>query len=367
MPALARGQENAPSIVNWFITVNGVLTDAYEVGFRILDITGGLPGTQIFPTTPGDYENVSSLPGKFSVGSYYAYDNGNAQGWTPGLAEPIGTHRIEWRWKISASAPYQADSEDFEVLAASAGSSADTYCSVQDIRDEGITSAMADDAKVLAYIEAWQAFIERACRQWFNARQVVFSVDGNDSDTLFFSVPIIQIDYLKINGNTVELDEDLFKVYSGRDFPDSRGNPHISLVGPDYYRDIYTAPLIDGRMKFRKGRQNQEIKGIFGYTEADGSTPKLIKRALMLLVVEKLTNPMYPDPASPITPSPSGAGSVLEEWTDGHKIKYGTRGGEVSERKPGLSGITTNVEILDILKLYKGPIGIGAPSHWSIR
>ena len=43
MPALARGQENTPSIINWFITVNNVLTDAYEVGYQIWDITGGLP------------------------------------------------------------------------------------------------------------------------------------------------------------------------------------------------------------------------------------------------------------------------------------------------------------------------------------
>ena len=74
MPTLARGQENTPSILNWFISINGVLTDAYEVGYQIYDITGGLPGTQRaepgllqrpvadnFPVAPADIR--ACLPG----------------------------------------------------------------------------------------------------------------------------------------------------------------------------------------------------------------------------------------------------------------------------------------------------------------
>lgn len=364
MPALSRGQENDQGILNWFITVNGVLTDAYEVGFRIFDITAGLPGTQIFPATPGDYEPVTAPPGNFSVGSYYAFDNGNAQGWTPGLAEPIGTHRIEWRWKISGAAPYQSGQEDFEVLVQSAGSSADTYCTVQDIRDEGLDASVADDAKVLAYIETWQQFIDRACRQWFNARAMILQVDGNDADALFLSVPIIQVDYLKINNSAEELDANLWRAYTGRVYPDDRRNPRIKLVGPDEWRNIYVpASRMPGRLKFRKGRQNQEIKGIFGFTEENGSTPKLIQRALIKLVIEKLSAPLYSSGGSSST-VPAILGPILEEETDDHRIKYGQAGGETSARRTGLSGITQDPEILDILRLYKGPIGVGAPAHW---
>jgi hypothetical protein len=367
MPALARGQENTESILNWFLTVNNVLTDAFEVGYRIFDLTAGLPGTQIFPVTPGDYEPVTAPPGNFSTGSYYAYDNGNAQGYTPGLAQPIGTHRIEWRWKISGAAPYQSGFEDFEVLVQSAGSSAETYCSVQDIRDEGITVAMADDAKVLSYIETWQQFIDRACRQWFNARAMILEVDGNDGDSLFFSVPIIQIDYLKLNHSAENLDESLFRAYTGRLYPDDRRNPRIKLIGPGESRNIYVpASRLTGRLKFLKGRQNQEIKGIFGYTEADGSTPKLIRRALIKLVIEKLTAPIFEDPGavSPVPSVPPILGPILEEETDDHRIKYGQAGGATVPRRAGLSGITQDTEILDILKLYKGPMGVGAPAHW---
>jgi len=364
MPALARGQENTPSILNWFTTVNGVLTDMYEVGFQIWDITGGLPGDVVFPT-PGDandWEDVTIAPGKYSVGHYYAYDNTNAQGYTPDIGQPIGTHRIKWRWKSSAAAPYQSDAEDFEVLVQSAGGSADWYISVDDVRDEGLLEADYPDAKVIAYIEMWQQILERICRQWFNARTLILQIDGNDSDTIHFGVPIISIDYLKLNERTDELDTSFYKVYSGNQWPDDRGNPRVKLIGPEYDRDIFLSPVTWGRLRFRKGRQNQEFKGTFGYVESDGSTPKAISRALLKLVVEKLTTPIYSTTGGS---SPSLLGMVLEEKTDGHSIKYGYPGGEPTSRRPGLTGITQDPEILDIFKLYRAPLGVATPAHWS--
>lgn len=361
MPALARGQENTPSIVNWFTTVNGTLTDMFELGFQIFDITGGLPGTQIFPAVLGTWENITTGPGHYSVGHYFAYDNAAVKGWTPGLAEPIGTHRVKWRWKVSGAAPYQEGQEDFEVLVESAGGTADTYCSVADIRAEGITVGQASDAVVLAQIEIWQSFLDRACRQWFNPRSLIVQLDGDGSDALHLGIPIVSIDYLKLNGDTEALNTDYYRVYSGRTYPDDRTNPRIKLVGPSDGRDIYTAPLWNGRMRFRKGRKNQEVKGIFGYTEADGSTPKLIKRALTKLACEKLLAPIVPPAGTGV--SPPILGSILSETTDGHTIQYGDTV-DMGSRKFGLSGITSDPEILDIIKLYRGPFLIAAPANW---
>jgi hypothetical protein len=216
------------------------------------------------------------------------------------------------------------------------------------------------DATVIAAIEMWQQFLERACRQWFNARSRIFSVDGNDSDTLHFGVPIISLEYLKINACTDALDVGLYKVYSGNTYPDDRGNPCIKLIGPDYQRDIFVAPVTSGRLKFRKGRQNQEVKGIFGYVESDGSTPKMIKRALLLLVTEKLVTPVVP--SGGILPI---LGSILSESTDGHSISYGSITDGFATRRPGLSGMTQSLEVLDIIKLYRAPLGIATPAHWT--
>lgn len=368
MVAIARGQENTSDRINWFITVNSVLTDAAEVGFRILDITGGLPGTQVFPVAAGTFEPVTTAPGKFNVGSYHAYDNGGGVGWTPGLAEPLGTHKIEWRWKTFAGSAFQLGAEEFEVLNESAGSSDDTYCTLADIRAEGITPAMADDQKVLDTIAVCQEFLDRACRQWFIPKQLVLGIDGTDSDTLHFGVPIILIDSIKLNNSPDILDPTYFRVYNQRVYPDDRRNPRIKLIRADEIRDIYTSPHPFDRLKFRKGRQNQQIIGSFGFLEPDGTTPKLIKRALCKLTILKLQKPLFVDPAvqpAAIPPAPPIVGPLIEEETDDHRQKYAQAGGTIAPRRPGLTGITDDQEILDIIALYKAPIGVATPAHWS--
>jgi hypothetical protein len=364
MPALARGQENTPSIINWFISVGGVSQDAYAVEFRIWDITQWPTQTQIFPATPGDYEDVTNAPGKFSTGAYYAYDNTAGEGWTPPLATVVGTHRIEWRWKISIAAPWQGGFEDIEILQESAGGTTGTYITVSDVRAAGLTDETKyPDANIMASIEMWQQFIDRATRQWFNPRVYVAELDGTDSDALHLGVPIIAIQSLQINNSGVDLNPQYYKVYSAIGYRDDRRNPRIKLTMDNAQPSIFNA-FDNGRI-FRKGRQNQIVKGIFGFVEADGSTPKLIKRALTKLVVEKITRPIYG--GDPIDAPPIVTGALLEEWTDGHKYKWGVPGGEISKRRPGLSGITTDPEILDILKLYRAPIGVATPANPSFR
>jgi len=363
MPALARGQENTPSIVNWFISVGGVSQDAYAVEFRVWDIVAWPTQTQIFPATPGEYENVTETPGKFSTGAYYAYDNTAGKGWTPELTTAVGTHRIEWRWKISAAAPWQGGFEDIEILQESSGGTTGTYITVSDVRKAGLTDGTKyPDADVMAAIETWQAFIDRATRQWFAPRVYTAELDGTDSDALHLGVPIISIEYLQINNSGVDLSAEYYKVYSAIGYRDDRRNPRIKLTAENARPSIYNAGSTS--RIFRKGRQNQIVKGVFGFVEADGSTPLLIKRALTKLVVEKLTQPIYG--ADPADAPPIVVGALLEESTDGHSRKWGYAGGETAKSKPGLSGITNDPEILNIIKLYRAPIGIAVPANASI-
>lgn len=369
MVAIARGEENTPAKINWYITVSGVLTDPHEIGFQIFDVTGGYPGTQIFPAVPGDYEDVTTT-GKFSTGSFYAYDNANGKGWTPSLGEVLGTHVVKWRWKITPTAPYQQGQEEFEVLVQSTGSSDDTYITVQNLRDLGIPNETATppgptDVQLLATIKLCQALLDRACKQWFVPRTLQFKFDGTDSDAIHFGVPIIDIEWLKLNTDDNALDSSLYRVYNAVAMPDDRHNPRIKLVGPQENRDIYTAPLVTGRLRFRKGRQNQEVRGTFGYVEADGSTPLPIKEALTRLVVERVTSPAYVAPGAVPLPTPplGGSGAIVEEWTDGHKIKWSVA--PLATRKFGLTGITSDPFVQDVIRLYRGPIGIATPAHWS--
>lgn len=235
------------------------------------------------------------------------------------------------------------------------------YITLADVRAAGLDSATADDAAVNAAIPLWQQILERACRQWFEPRTITAKLDGNNTNTLHLPIPVISVSSLKINDSTTALATSEYRVYNGRAAPnDDRANPRIALVagGP---RDIFTAPLSTGRLRFAFGRQNQEVVGSFGFTEPDGSVPFAIKRALTKLVIEKLTVPVYtPAGSSPPAAPTSFAGVVIMEQTDGHMMQYAQpKGGSTRD---GLSGITDDPEILKIITMYRAPRGIASPA-----
>jgi hypothetical protein len=206
--------------------------------------------------------------------------------------------------------------------------------------------------------------LERATRQWFRPIPTQFYLDGTDSDTLHLPIPIISVETLKMNNDTVALDPGRYRVYAGCLLPDDRKNPRIKLVDTfGYDRDIYTASDRTQRSRFHKGRQNQFVKGVFGYVESDGSTPAMIKRALLKLVIRNLSLPLVGDPPMGLAPPAITTGMVKEEWTDGHQIKYQLSGGEIVPRKPGLNGLVNDPEVEMIIRLYKAPTGMATPAN----
>jgi hypothetical protein len=241
-----------------------------------------------------------------------------------------------------------------------------SYVTVQQVRDAGLTVAMIpDDADVQAAIDLWQAFIERATRQWFEERPATLDVDGTDSDTIHFPVPVISVSAVYLNNSADALDTSYYRVYNNRTaYPDDRKNPRLKLIGPDSHRDIFNQPLMFGSLRFRKGRQNQRIIGTWGYTEEDGSVPLLIQRALIKLVIEKI-GPIIPGPAGPGVPPVVPTGLLVEERTDDHSRKWQAAGGSTKARPGGLLGITNDPEVLRIIQLYKAPTAMATPAHWS--
>ncbi len=241
------------------------------------------------------------------------------------------------------------------------------YITFTDIRNEGLTADPPTDAAITSAIVVCEQLIDRITRQWFESRAVTFKLDGVNGDTLHLPVPIINIDHVRLNDDTEDLDPGLFRVYNGRLLPDDRRNPRIKLISHERHHDIFSRPLDHHhRLKFRKGRQNQEIKGDFGFVELDGSTPEAIRRAAKILVIEKLQSPLFVDTAvTPVLSAPPPLlGNLLEEKTDGHSRKYAQAGGPVEKRPAGLSGITDNKEFHDIIRLYKAPISVHSPTHF---
>ena len=236
------------------------------------------------------------------------------------------------------------------------------YISVNDVRNAGVSSDPPTDEEILDCISLWQQILERACRQWFKPISIEMYLDGTDSDTIHFSVPIISIRELRINSSNEALDTSLYKVYNGRKYPDDRKNPKIKLIDSNnYQRDIFTSVDRYTRNRFYSGVQNQYIKGVFGYVEQNLSTPAPIKRALLKLVLSDITAQLIQDPSSAISPPPLTLGNIKEEWTDGHSIVYQEPGGTLNPRPPGLMGLINDPAILRIITLYKAPIGVGVP------
>lgn len=365
MPALTRGEVSScssPKLDVFMKDGSGVPINVSELSFQIFEKVTS-PGTpiQVFPAGVGTRQsvNLNACPAgaRIDTGRYAAI-------YTVPLNALIGTWEIRWFTKLTSTSPEQTFAEEFEVLSSVALGAGDTYISVSDVRAAGVNMDPPDDATIQSAICLWQQVLERVTRQWFRPIATSFRLDGTDSDALHLPVPIISIDELRINDSEDALGADRYRVYNGTLLPDDRKNPRIKLRDNwGYQRDIYTAPDRTSRARFFKGRQNQYVSGVFGYVEPDGSTPAMIKRALLKLVIKALATPLVGGGSSGLIPPPLTSGVVSEEWTDGHKIKWQISGGELKPKAPGLSGLIDDPEVQMIVKLYKSPIGMAAPAN----
>lgn len=245
------------------------------------------------------------------------------------------------------------------------------YLTLQDIRDAGITSLMASDTLVNAAISQACQLIDLVTGQWFEARSGTLLVDGQDSELLQLPVPIISLTSMFLEGSTLAVDPNYYRVYNGRGpttaglitqmAADDRKNPKI-ILRRQTSGDIFTQPMSYGAATFFRGSQNVQLLGVFGYVEPDGTTPALIHRAAMLIAIDYLANP--PFGTSSVSVASIASGPVVEEETDGHRIKYASI--SYSNVKSGGIALIRNAEAREILRHYRTPIGIATPSAWTL-
>lgn len=211
-----------------------------------------------------------------------------------------------------------------------------------------------DLADLEAYIKQAMAFIDRHTRQWFNARTFDDTkpvlMEGNNSTVLFFPVPILEIHSIRKEVGSEVLDSNFYQVFNGRDFPDDRRNPMIKLRQED--DDV----LFVSSGKWMRGVR-AVITGIFGFLEADGSTPLLIQRATLKLALIYASKSLGEIAAA--AAESGDLGPIKREKTDLHEIEYfDARTGGKDSINDG-SGLSGDDEIDDVIAAYKGPIVIG--------
>jgi hypothetical protein len=302
MAALARGQTSdcTQPILDLYTRVSSVLTDMYSVSFQIYEKVSN-PGTpvQVYPAVPGDKQalNVTDLcptGHKLTIGHYVAE-------YTPELTELLGTHLIQWYFKLTASSPEQTFCEEFEVLPEATGSTGVGYTTVAALREEGVPDPPTD-ARLQTLIMVASRQIDQWTARWFEPRAMVFHLDGTGTRSIHLEAPIISVSEVVIEDDTVLLLEDV-TVYNRHitenlTFPDDRQNPRLEVY--QNLRDELRFSL--GLKVFPVGQQNIKVTGVFGYTDYDGSpngsTPVLIEQVCKMLVMRML-QPMYTaDPTS---------------------------------------------------------------------
>lgn len=198
-----------------------------------------------------------------------------------------------------------------------------------------------------ALLRLSMARIDRETGQFFNKRSGVFQFEGNNSPVLFLNVPIIEIRSLKINSTEQELVEGKlhdFIALKGRAEPqDDRWNPRIKL-------NTRTDNIFSGAFTNRVFLKDTftEIDGDFGFLEADGSTPLLIKEAALIDVIETVENP------SAQTSGEATTGSLKRLKIDIHEQEFFEPKGQSQ-----VFQASTNEKFNRIMAQYRRPILIG--------
>jgi len=176
--------------------------------------------------------------------------------------------------------------DEYEQITASSGS---TYASVQEIRDFKIDGAAIPelsaytDTEIGDDLNLASRMIESITNDWFYEKTVTEYYDGNGEYNLFFYpeiparvIEVTSVEQVDVDGTTVletYVEDTDFKVYDH-----FIGMPHIDTSRVRTY--------FGGGSKWPRGARNIKIVGTWG--RAAGFTPPEIKRATILMTMERL-------------------------------------------------------------------------------
>lgn len=332
----------------------GWLVDPYVLEFQLFDVSTEdkqLNPVQVYPSTAGERSlvNLSDAPVGQRIGQgRYAIVIPFASDMTPGIYE------IRWFWKLLVGDAEQSAASPVEVIpAAGAVISAPMYCGVSDLRAEGITPAQSSNARLIAAIQKASRFIEQITGNYFDARYLDQRYDGHGGNTLLLMNPVIALDLIEFPYSSVsEPDPDSYLIANrhlqGMSSPDDRRNPRITIQ----FQDL---DMLAGEVAFTRGRQNIRVRGVFGFTEADGTpfgrTPELLRKACILLAMRdawKYTDARYEDAVS--------KGKIVAE----HTRDQGYQLAAPDATRASAHAFTGDAEIDGLLNLFIRPPLLGA-------
>lgn len=244
------------------------------------------------------------------------------------------------------------------------------YVSVQDMRDEGITTGMCADVLLQKRILSARRYIDRVTQRWFNARAMSIIMDGSASMVLTMDPPIIRVDRVFVSDQSCDdpqdwgepLDRGGYRVYNrhmrGETDPDDRDSPKIQLLVDTRqpmtvgYPTLTGSTFLGNLRVFSAGTQNIRVDGYFGYTDPDGTeygtTPDEILWVNKLLVAREFPK--------------LGSFDTREDRTKRQRIttEWTREQGFTLEKAPFKSDLTGDPEIDRVLVRFMRPPKVSA-------
>jgi hypothetical protein len=302
MAILSRGETvdtTNPKLVFYGVTRGpadfraGRLTDVVDLEFAVYDVSDA--AKRIEPLEILARGPLNLVTDRLGLGRY-------AANFSMASNSSQGRHEIRYYYTENTGDPERTEREYFDVVdSISPTVATPNYCSPSDLKDEGVCGKT--DAYLLGRIELASRFIEKVTGRFFEPRFLELNVDGLGSAILPFSMPIIGVEEIAYETSpyqpsSEQVDDEFFRVYSrhlsqGLTQPDDRNDPRIELFR--YSDEIITGTpyALSGRLIFPLGQQNIIVKGVFGYTDANGrsagGTPVPICHVCKLLVMRELS------------------------------------------------------------------------------
>lgn len=154
------------------------------------------------------------------------------------------------------------------------------YCTVQEIRDRGVTDQAAPDEAVEKAIARASRMVDAYAGRDFLKREATYRLDGDGTDSLFLDDrPVVEV--LELRVDDYLLTPESYVLYS------DAGYIRLNGARPSIFAGF---PGI-----FPKGARNVEVKGVFGFE----TVPPEVNEAAILLAMEFLrTSPAEADVAT---------------------------------------------------------------------
>lgn len=365
--AITKGDVSSASNPVLDIWLQALVTDDTGVATSLLVDPTALSFRVFSVSTNGDYAQVFPLSGAHAVDLSADKIDGQAghfaAAWDTVDAEK-GRHEVRWVATMPGGRTERVV-RAFDVLEGGVPSfGAQGYLSPSDMREEGLDEGQCSNARLIRLIAMQSAYIDRVTRRFFEPRFQTQHLSGSGARGCLFGDPIIALVDVSL-GNPAQqpVGPESFRVFNRHltqrlANPDDRNSPKIEfwhfrdLFGPQRTASmsspLFGVPFRD--MYFPAGVQNVNVRGLFGYTDWDGSstgdTPLQIQQATKLLVMRDVGKMADCDAREDRKRS-----RILQERTrdQSYQLQETTEGAFTGDR-----------EIDDILLSFMRPLDLGS-------